>query len=118
MSKITLLVLALVATPSPGRACGMTEEDMRTMRENRALAVANKCENAIVRPGFSIGAIYVGESAEDAVHASAEGIAFEIEGGKVTRVRHTAPNASDLPQIAGLAIARDRDGVHVTVRAL
>lgn len=134
MSKTTLLFASLVvlAVPTPGRACGVTAEELKTMRDNHAVAVANKCENAIVRPGLSIGAIYVGQSAEEAVRASAEGIAFEIEGGKVVRVRHTAPSAciatgmfrplrvvtttSALAPLDGVTIARDRAGVHVTIQ--
>lgn len=130
MSKTTLLFLALIATPSPSRACGVTEEEMKTMRENHAVAVANQCENALVT-SFSIGSIYVGQSAADAVRASSQGIAFEIAEGKVVRVRHTAPVAcistgmfkplrvitatSVIAPVDGVTITRDRAGVHVTV---
>jgi hypothetical protein len=132
MMKTLLLFSVLVLTPSPGRACGVSEEEMDTMRNNRVVATANHCENAIVRPGSAIGAIWVGESAEDAVKAQAQGFAFEIEDGKVVRVKHTAAAAciqtgtftplrvitatSAFTPIAGVAITRDAGGVHVAVQ--
>ncbi len=121
MTKLVLLLACLSA------------KDLEVMRSNRQIAAQIGCEKTIVVPGRSIGSIYLGESASDAVRDAPDHVAFEIEGGKVVRVRHTAPSAcistgmlaplrvvnatSDVPQIAGLAIARDREGVHVTVRA-
>ncbi len=138
MSKTTLFLFSSIISlfaPSPSLACGFSEEEMQTLRANRVVAVANHCENAIVTPGGSIGSIYVGESAEDAVKApNAADIAFEVAGGKVVRVKRTAPVAcvstgfaaplrvvtatSDVPRLAGLTIARDASGVRAEVRAL
>jgi hypothetical protein len=138
MSKTTLFLFSSIVAlfaPSPSRACGFSAEEMQTIQANRAVAVANHCENDIVTPGGSIGSIYVGEAVEDAAKApNAADIAFEIAGGKVVRVKRTAPVAcvstgfaaplrvvtatSEVPNLAGLTIARDASGVRAEVRSL
>ena len=134
MSKITLLVSSLLAfaIPSPSRACGVTEEEMKILEENHDVAIANHCENALVS-AFSIGSVYVGETAEQAARApNATDIAFDVSGGKVVRVRHTAPTAcistqyfkplivvnatSAIPTVDAINVSRDARGVHVEVR--